>query len=339
MNMKRVSIMGIWMTVAVLSFAPFTALAEQTSGLSTNYSKLTVDNLPIGQTVSMIQIANAPMLVGNNYEIPVYVNISTEVPTQLSQGYEPIPDPNWILVEPSGMTLDAASTMKVDVKIALPDDETLFGKKYQCNIVIYTRGDPAATGVRYGTQLTGLFMFSVAPVRNESGLERALNNPANADYEINPPRVEIWGVKPGQKVKVRDKNNKKVEIINHSAKRQNLYLSAVDPLKTEYSRITNSQPAKVAEDVLIQQDDLWINPRQKKALDISIQVPKDADFTLGPLLYLVAVSSGSTGGVTRYLGIYLSEKESAAAQKKKEIEAQELKNATPQAVTPTAGIK
>jgi hypothetical protein len=45
------------------------------------------------------------------------------------------------------------------------------------------------------------------------------------------------------------------------------------------------------------------------------------------------------GGVTRYLGIYLSEKSRRRHQKKKEIEAQELKNATPQAVTPTAGIK
>jgi hypothetical protein len=200
--------MGIWMTVAVLSFAPFTALAEQTSGLSTNYSKLTVDNLPIGQTVSMIQIANAPMLVGNNYEIPVYVNISTEVPTQLSQGYEPIPDPNWILVEPSGMTLDAASTMKVDVKIALPDDETLFGKKYQCNIVIYTRGDPAATGVRYGTQLTGVYFLGLSSP-NESDWERALNNPANADTKLNHPALRSGLLNPTE-VKVRDKNKKKV---------------------------------------------------------------------------------------------------------------------------------
>ncbi len=327
--------------VAMLSSLPLLSIAGPRAGLSTNYSKLAVDNLPIGHSVSMIQIANAPMIVGNNYSVPVYVTIKSQVPEVLAVGYEPIPDPNWIVFEPNSLTLEASATMQVDVIIKLPDDETLFGKKYQCNIITYTEGDPAMTGMRYGTQLTGLFMFSVAPIRNESGLERVLNNPATAEYEINPPMVDIWGVKPGQKVKVRDKNNKKVELINHSAKRQNLFLSSVDPLKTEYSRISNSQPAKVADDVLIQQDDLWINPKQKKALEISIQVPKDADFSMGPLLYLVAVTSGSAGGVTRYLGIYLSEEESAAAaRQKKDIEAeQRIKNTTPQAVTPAAGTK
>jgi len=185
-----------------------TAVAERKGGLKTNYAKIVVANLPIGQTVSMTKIANQPMLIGSNYDAAVHITVRAEAPKEPKDGYSPIPDPAWIVIEPNEVTLQANASTQLDVKIILPNDEKLFGKKYVCNIVLHTGGDPNSKGISFGTEITGLFMFSIAPGRNEAGLDAALKNPANAAYEIVPPVVVVADVKPGQKNQSSDRSEK-----------------------------------------------------------------------------------------------------------------------------------
>lgn len=306
---------------------------DQTTGLSTNYSKVAVANLPIGQTVSMIQIANAPMLVGNNYAVSVYVTAHTEVPKASKDGFAPIPDAAWIAVEPSGLTLQAYATAKLDVKVTLPNDEKLFGKKYYCNILLITEGDPNVKGVRFGASITGRFMFSVAPIRNEEGLEAALHSPADAAFEIVPPVVVMKDVKPGQKIKIQTEAKKKVQLINQSKNQQQYWFSSVDPNGTNYILLDKSRFEGNVEDVLLNYDQIKLGPGKKKELDITIQVPANADLNRGFLAYLLSISSGASdkAGVNRYLAIYLKGTQASVEPK--------LENGASQGVTTSAEMK
>lgn len=324
---------GLLVSETTLAVQPGTNLPKRTSGLNTNYAKIVVANLPIGQTVSMSQIANAPMLIGSNYSVPIYSSVRTEAPKEPKEGYDPIPDPSWVVVEPNGLTLQAYATAKLDVKVVLPEDETLFGRKYYCNIVLNTGGDPNIQGVRFGTEITGLFMFSIAPVRNETGLDAALRNPADAAYEIVPPVIIMKGIKPGQKIKIRTVKNKKVELINKSKKKQKYWLYSVNPDEIHYTLSPHSRFGGNVEDVILKADYLQVNPDSKKYLDFLVQVPKNADFSQGYLAYVVSISSGSSDkeGVKRFLAIYLEGEKTATEPK--------LENAAPQGVTTSAEIK
>lgn len=326
----------LWWMVGLLILAlPQIGLSAEakTSGLRTNYSKVAVANLPIGQTVSMIQIANAPIVVGNNYAIPIFIKARTEKPSKAKDGYEPIPDSSWVTIEPDGATLAAGAASQLDVKISLPNDETLFGRKYFCHIVLLTEGDPNMTGVRFGTQITGLFMFSVAPARNEEGLDAALKNPSNAAFELTPPVVILNNIVPGQKLKVLTELKKKVELTNQSKTKQEYLLSAVNPRDTNYSFISNNIQYGNPNDMLISQEQVKLGPGKKKGLDIMIQVPPDIDLSKGSLAYLISVASGAKQGqgVNRYLAIYLNGVPTATEPK--------LENAAPQGVTTSAEIK
>lgn len=319
------------MLILLVTLLPKIARSDTTSGLKTNYGKIVVANLPVGQTISMTQIANAPLLVGNNYEVPVFVTIKPEAPKEPKDGYLPIPDPAWIMVEPNAVTLPAVATYQFDLKVILPDDEKLFGNKYICNLSIMTEGDLAKKGFRYGTSITGLFMFSVAPARNELGLEQALQQPADAAYDIVPPQVVVRGAKPGQKVKIRSEMKKKVELINRSKKEQQFWLSSVDPAEHNYSLISSSRFGGNVNDVTIEPEQFKLGPGGRKALNITVQVPMDADFELSSLAYLVSIASGKRQGVNRFFTIYLSGEKSGQKSK--------AENNTPQAVTPAAGTK
>lgn len=321
---------AVILSVALLPGVGFAV--ETKTGLKTNYSKVAVANLPIGQTVSMTQIANAPMIIGNNHEIPVYIQIHTEIPPKPKDGYEPIPDASWVAVEPNGITLPANASAPVDVKITIPNDEKLFGKKYLCHIIIHTEGDPNYSAVRFGTQITGQLMFSIAPEQNVEALDAALKNPADADFEIVPPAVIVENVKPGQKLKVLSETKKKIELINHSKKKQEYWLYAVDPRETGYSMLNSKKDTNI-NDVTIVQEQIKLGPGKKKALDIVIQIPQEADFSKEAWAYLISITNGAKQGqgVNRYLAIYLKGTPASAEPK--------LENAAPQGVTTSAEIK
>ncbi|MCD4814493.1 hypothetical protein K8S19_12485 [bacterium] len=303
--------------------------AEVKSGLKTNYSKINISNLPIGQTISMTEVANAPMIVGNNYNVPVYVEVRTESPKKPRDGYAVIPDPAWIVVEPNGLTVGANSSMQVDVKVSIPDDEKLYGNKYVCKMVVHTGGDPNQKNLRFGAQVAGFFMFSIAPGRNDEALAAALKNPADAAYAIEPPVVVLLDAKPGQKIDLRAPGKKKIELINNSKKTQKYFLYSVNPNDTQYQLLDKSRFAGKVEDVSIRHDQIKLGSGKKKALDITIQVPKDVEMLEEALTYMVSITSGTKEGVVRYLVIYLG----GPAQKQNDTEVKEVTGPT-RLVTP-----
>lgn len=299
--LKKSMIIGLVMCALL----PLAALAElDNGGLKSNYSKIFVQNLPIGQTISMKQLANAPLMIGNNFDVPIYVTFKTEIPKKPRDGFMAIPNAGWVQVESAGVTLLAKGKALLDVTITIPDDEKLFEQKYQCDIVMHTQGNPNVQGLRFGFQITGLLLFSIAPGRNEIALQQALNDPADAAYKLEPPQVDIWGVKPGSKIKVLTKEKKEVVLTNRSKKTQKYLLSSVDPGDTTFKPYTGSQFSGDPDQVIIKQDEFKISPGKSRKLKLEVQVPQDVDFTKGPLVYLVLVKSGTRQGVGRYMAIY-----------------------------------
>jgi hypothetical protein len=79
----------------------------------------------------------------------------------------------------------------------------------------------------------------------------------------------------------------------------------VEPAKTDFQPDPNSQFFGNLEQVIISQKQVQLSRGEHATLDISVNVPKEVDFTKGPLIYLVAVTSGTRRAVVQYLKIYL----------------------------------
>lgn len=309
MSKKTIVLCGMIMLLSSYAWAADPATPEPGAGIKSNYSKVFVQNLPIGQTVSMKELVNLPLIISHHYNTPVFISIVAEKPEKPKEGFEAIPDPNWIQVESNGLTLEAQSEVKLDVKVSVPNDESLLGRKFQVFINVFTPGETFGGAIRYGYQIKGNFLFTIAPVRNEEGLKAALEHPSDAAFTLFPPRVNLFNVLPGMTVKAISPERKKITITNNSNKRQKYFLASIDPFKTAYAPDPGAQFTGDPDQVDLGQDEISLNPGQSKQLDIKIKVPKGMDFTQNPLVYLVSVKSGHVQGMEKFIEIYLWNRE------------------------------
>jgi hypothetical protein len=282
----------------------FAGIVKESGGLRANYSKIVVDNLPIGCDVSMKKIVNLPLKIGNQYKIPIEANITIRAPKLAREGYEPIPSVDWIKTEAAMVEIPPLGERQVDVVIAVPDDETLLGRRFQADVIVTTAGDKNFRGVHTGYEITGCLLFSVAPVRNEKALQYALENPADAAFLLDPPRVDLFNVKPGQLVTVTSPQEEPIKLINESSVACPYHLEPIAASKSTYKPDVGSQVG-APEDIQLGFQDVSLDPNGSTNITISIQVPKDAKLSQGPRLYQVSVRSGKTRALEQYIKIYL----------------------------------
>jgi hypothetical protein len=127
-------------------------------GLSTGFSEVTLEELKVGREYSTREVAGLPLVVVNTGKEPIDLKIELLMPepTELKEGYKPIPDLGWIRLEETEFrNIQPKEAAETDVHISIPDDDTYRGKKYQVFIWSHTVG--AAIGVGLKSKL--LFMI------------------------------------------------------------------------------------------------------------------------------------------------------------------------------------
>ena len=288
---------------ALLSCSSAEVLREK-GGLSANYSKIVVNNLPIGEDVSMMRLVNLPLTIGNRFAIPIDVTVRIRPPSIPRPGYEPIPDTNWVRIESSLLKVPSSGDVATDVIIALPDDESLLGRRFQADVIMTTAGNKSFNGIHTGYEITGCLLFSVAPVRNAEALQQALQSPANAAFRLEPPRVDVFQVSPGQVVVLTAPDGAPLRLWNESPTSCPYTLEAIPAERSSYKPDPGSRTGD-PQDVRLGFRTCTLEPGAATNLYIAIQPPIDADLKASPRLYQVAVRSGVTQGVEQYIKIYL----------------------------------
>jgi hypothetical protein len=146
--------LALFLTLAVLVLA----LTAQAAGLSTGFSEVILENLEIGSSYSTASAANLPLAVVNTGEEPVNLKIELlkPAPAELKEGFEPIPDLNWIeLKQKEFFNLEPKQTAVTDVIIHIPNEQQYKGKKYQ----VYIWSHTVSTNI--GVGLKSKLLFSI----------------------------------------------------------------------------------------------------------------------------------------------------------------------------------
>lgn len=295
--------------VFFLCLLPAMAFAAETKqGITSNYSLVEIDNLPIGQTISMKQVANLPLKVGSAFGSSVYLMVSVLKPDPPKEGYEQIPDVAWVVPESYGMTIPAFGKAELDVKINIPDDTALLGRKF--HVKIDTSMVPLnARGMTFGFGALNNLFFSIAPQPNKEALDAVIEKPLDVDFFIDSQRSDITQAKPGTKRDLINIEGKPATLKNTSDHKQEYFLSPVAGSEVFMLHDVGAQVREDLDNIVIQKDKIVLNPGQTKPLNIQIKVPEDADMEKGPLYYAVSVQSGSEQSAQKYIQIYLWPKE------------------------------
>jgi len=133
-------------------------------GLRTPFGKVTLKNIPPGDTYSMRSDAKFPMVIENTSDRKVQLQLDILAPEEeeVQEGYEPIPDVNWIKLEKDSFSLTAGKKAETDVTISVPDDSKYHGRKFHVFIWSHTIGESIGVGLK------SKLLFSVANVKEGS---------------------------------------------------------------------------------------------------------------------------------------------------------------------------
>jgi hypothetical protein len=125
-------------------------------GLTTTFGDVLVEDLPLGAPYSMEQVAKTPLVIVNtsDQEVNLKLEVLAPQPEELKEGFEIIPDVNWIQLQHAEFVVAPGQSAQTDVVITVTDDDAYLGKHYQVYIWSHTTGRAIGVGLKSRLLLT-----------------------------------------------------------------------------------------------------------------------------------------------------------------------------------------
>ncbi|MBN1384568.1 MAG: hypothetical protein JW983_06810 [Elusimicrobia bacterium] len=132
-------------------------------GIATTFVNVSADDLLINTTYNLTVSHGYPLKVINKSSDLREISIAVKVPQKedVKEGYEPIPDLNWVYITPEIYELGANQTGLSDVILIIPKDKKLRGRKFQVNLEVTGSSKKKKGGMTIIPSLLTKLRFSV----------------------------------------------------------------------------------------------------------------------------------------------------------------------------------
>jgi hypothetical protein len=208
----------LFVTTAILGLAQ-PALA---GGLSCSIGEVVIENLKIGQRYSLKTLANLPLSLTNTSDYAVRVLIESVIPdsSELRHGAEAIPALSWASATPETLALEPEETATAELTLEIPDDESLFGRKFQAIFWSHTLPRPGEL-LAYG--LKSRVIFTIDRSREDEGVHPA----GDLSLALLPAQIELEGIARGRTYRLEESVRQPLTIRNTSAQLVRVELRAL----------------------------------------------------------------------------------------------------------------
>jgi len=203
--------------------------------LHSSFGEVVMENLRLGETYNTREMVNLPLMITNYSEekLTVRLTVKKPQPVELREGYEPIPDIDWIELSADRMEIEPGGQGAADVIIHVPNDEQYAKKRYQVLI--------ESVGAGKGSISLGIehrLLFSIAPTEAQvKEDEREVKLLANLNYTVLPPKIMLYDFKVGRKQDLAKLTGKTFKIINPNDED---YRYRVSSMAIKESKVTSS---------------------------------------------------------------------------------------------------
>jgi hypothetical protein len=154
-------------------------------GISTDFNNIFIENLPIGQEYDLSEDFGLPFKASYSGAQKAKIKIEPVYPSNLKPGFESIPDTNWILIPKTEILVDPQQPeVFADIKIKIPNDKTLLGKKFQVNIRCYVTSFENAGVLAVTPGVEGSLLFSISPEDKPKKFKRV-----DLNFEVEPKEI------------------------------------------------------------------------------------------------------------------------------------------------------
>ena len=187
------------LAMAAIAMTPMPLAA---GGLSTQLGEVVINNLQIGQTYNLQQLANLQLIVTNTGKESVELRMDVLKPEEreLRQGALAVPDASWITLSQDSFSLGPRKPASADIIISIPNDSRYLGAKYQVIIWSHTVGD-GSTFMEVG--LKSRIIFTTDTVKADVE-DLVTSSKANVNFTLKPEEIYLENVPLGHTYDVSD---------------------------------------------------------------------------------------------------------------------------------------
>lgn len=211
---------ALWASMMLLGL---TAECSAKVGLSSQFVNVVLENLKPGGSYNLRELKGIPYTVKNRGDerVEIALEVIPPEPKEMVEPYEAIPDPSWIQLSPSRVTLGAGEPAFSDLTIVVPQDPKYIGRHFHGVIWAHTLNTGfMAAGVKSNVR------FSIGKGPETLAEEEKLKAMVELNYELWPSALYVLGAKPG-KYDVKKAEKKSLKLTNRDDKPLTLKVTAV----------------------------------------------------------------------------------------------------------------
>lgn len=270
-------------------------------GLRTHLGEVVVENLQVGQTYTLADLANLSLRVTNTGEYRVNLKMEVLSPdeAELRHGAGPIPDPSWIALTGDSFTLDAGQDAVADIKISIPDEDRYLGKRFQ--FMIWSHTVPGEDGMSLATGLKSRIIFTTDSVRADWSSDSVLSS-GNAAFSVTPEEIHLSDVPLGSRYDVDRELGSTLLIKNPSSDELTLKLHSRTVEGSMASLEAGWEDTPDPGYLMFSENEIIVAPRSERSVNLFVQVPANTGLQGKHLMFLIHVSN-QTGRVAT--GVYV----------------------------------
>jgi hypothetical protein len=263
-------------------------------GISLRFVDITLEKVSPGTAFNLRVLKNLPMIVKNldsEEGVDIVIQAVLPNPNEMKDGYEPMPDPNWVRILPDHFHLGPGASASSDVLVTIPDDKSLIGRHFEC--IIWARTDRKAIGDTHGVVLqTGLrtrLRMSIGIMGPESlQREKALKKLAEIDtnFTISPDNLFVSDIEVGKAIELKRDKKTSLKVINQSDNGIDLKITPVpaDPNiipQGGYENVPDCQWLKITPATIS------VNGNSIKELKMTLTVPDQPEYKNKKYMFLI----------------------------------------------------
>jgi hypothetical protein len=259
----------------------------EAGGLSTQLGEVVIENLQIGQTYNLKQLANLNLIVTNtsDYGVDLRMDILLPDSSELKKGSDPIPDTSWVKLSQNLFKLAPNEKASSDIIVSIPDDDQYRGKKYQVTIWSHTLGG-SGSGMFLAYGLKTRIIFTTDTVRATQN-EVVTSSDASVNFTLKPEEIFLDNVKLGKIYDVEKNRGLVLTITNPSEHEQTFNLqsltvgNSVATLTKEYEDAPDASYLKFSENTFV------LPPKGTKTIKMYLKFPPQKEYSGKKYMFVI----------------------------------------------------
>jgi hypothetical protein len=274
--------------LSILTF--FIVATIQAAGLSTGLGEVVIENLQVGQTYSLKQLANVRLYVTNSSDDSVALKMDILSPdsSELKKGSSPIPDISWLKLSQGDFVLGPNEIALSDLTLSIPNKDQYLGRKYQVTIWSHTVGLPGR-GTSLGLGLKSRIIFTTDVTRiPASGIVKSSD--ANVGLTLIPEKMFLADMEPGSVYDPEARNGSVLTVTNNSGQEQILRLRSLTVSNSATALTEGYEDAPNASFLRFSENEFVLAPYGTKEVRVYLDFARRAEFRGRQYMFVIHAS-------------------------------------------------